>query len=164
MHKTRKEYEKFVVETFSLSFTVQKRYKRSTLSIVSLSLSLGEEEEEKTKTKLERGGREMRSARSRNVPSNSTARDNENIENWDAESNHHHHRNDDDEKKYFGDGKKHRYVRYMLNVPMKLGTKRLVALSLVVVLVVLFGLNGMMMMGGGGEGNVATMGLSLIHI
>jgi len=99
----------------------------------------------------------MRSARSRNVPSSTTTRDNENIENWDAESNHHHHRNDDDEKKYFGDGKKHRYVRYMLNVPMKLGTKRLVALSLVVVLVVLFGLNGMMMMGGG-EGNIATMG------
>lgn len=74
----------------------------------------------------------MRSARSRNVP-------NEN--NWDAESNRkHHHRDDDFEndekddenKKYlFGDGKKHRYVRYMLNVPMKLGRMKLILLTLV---------------------------------
>ena len=70
----------------------------------------------------------MRSARSRNVP-------NEN--NWDAESNRKHRdddfdEKDDENKKYlFGDGKKHRYVRYMLNVPMKLGRMKLILLTLV---------------------------------
>ncbi len=91
-----------------------------------------------------RGG----SARSRHVPS-SAARD------WDAESNKkadddgvHDDDDDDDEnayqhqqrkRKYFGEGKKHRYVRYALNVPLrKLGTKKLAALSVVVVCVVFF--------------------------
>ena len=88
--------------------------------------------------------------------------------NWDAESNRKHDdgvhddfddEKDDENKKYlFGDGKKHRYVRYMLNVPMKLGRmKRVVILAALVGFLVLFSV-----FSGRSESRISTTGATMM--